>query len=133
MKPASIFKEIDYVCLCDRDLKKEEQTVFVVGSLTVEQEAYLDDIAEGEAGTVKYGTIILETLHMGLKKVKNFKDGNKSIKFERDEKGPVMPGDVHPWKTECMQRIALKERREICTFIRGLSALSEEELKNLRS
>lgn len=130
MRPASVFKELDYVCICDRELKKEEQTIFVVGSLTVEQEAHLDDIAEGAPGEIKYGTIILEALHMGLKKVKNFKDGTKSIKFERDENGPILPGDLHPWKSECLQKIALQERREICTFIRGMSGLTEEELKN---
>lgn len=131
MKPVQIFSEFEYVCMCDRQLPEAEQTVFILTSLTVEQDAYLDDHMEGdEFGKAAYGTVILNSLHMGLKGVKNFKAGNKELKFKRDEKGAEFPGRIRAWRSEDLQKIALKERREICTKIRGLGDIEVKEAKN---
>jgi len=131
LKPVQIFSEFDFVLPDDQKLKKEEQTVFVLQSLTVEQEAFLDDTIEGEVpGQMKYGSTILNVLHMGLKGVKNFPPGGKQIKFARDETAEKLPGDVHPWKSSCLQRIDVQSRRLISAKIRSLSQITEEESKN---
>ena len=130
MKPVQLFSEFDYVCMCDRTLPEKEQTVFVLTSLTVEQEAFLDDNMQSDKGTLKYGTIILHVLNMGVKQVKNFKSGDKEIKFKRDEKGMVYPGGATPWKSEFLQKIRIQERREISAKIRSLGFVEDEEAKN---
>lgn len=130
MRPVQIFSEFDYVCLCDRKLPESEQTIFVLTSLTIEQDAYLEDHMEGEIGKAKYGTVIINALHMGLKGVKNFRNGKKEIKFKRDENGFEFPGKLRPWRSEFLQRIAIPERRELVTKIRALGTIEEAELKN---
>lgn len=133
MKPVQIFSEFDFVCLCDKKIKnKDLHTIFVLQNLTVEQEAYLDDNMEGDPGKMRYGSTILDALHMGLKKVKNFKEGEKSVIFKRNEDGELLPGDVYPWKLEHLQRIPVAQRREICAKIRSLG-ITEGESKNSSS
>jgi len=129
MKPVQAFSEFDYICLADRKEPEKDQTIFVLTNLTVEQEAYIDDNVQGENG-LKYGTVILDVLNMGLKQVKNFKDGNKEIKFKRDEKGMKYPGEMTPWKSEFLFKIPVKSRREISAKIRSLGIIEDEEAKN---
>lgn len=130
MKPVQLFSEFDYVCMCDRKLPEKEQTIFVLTSLTVEQEAFLDDHMQSDTGSLQYGTIILHVINMGIKQVKNFKSGVKEIKFKRDEKGTDYPGGVKPWKSEFLQKIGIRERRELSAKIRALGFVEEDEAKN---
>jgi len=129
MKPVQAFSEFDFVCTSDLKEPEKDQTIFVLTSLTVEQEAYIDDHVQGEDG-LKYGTVILDVLNMGLKQVKNFNSGKTQIKFKRDEKGMTYPGGITPWKSEFLSKIPVKDRREISAKIRSLGTIEDEEAKN---
>lgn len=127
----------EYVCRADRGLKKEEQTVFVCGHLTVEQ----DEDIENKLGSltddgyqVAIGSVSLLALHYGLKSVKNIDGKGTDLVLERDETRKILKGGVRPWKSETgkgLSMIKKSARREVAQAIRAGGELSEEELKNL--
>jgi len=124
MKAQNFIEKRDYVCLCDREEPQEKQTVWEIGTLTLAQESYLDDHMYDENGIARFGTNIIRVLNFGLKGVRNF-----SVKLERNEKvGDIIKG-IKPWKDECLQAIHIRERRELATAIRGISELTEDEIK----
>jgi hypothetical protein len=125
MKPAVFIKEQEYICKCDRNEKPENQTKFVIGSLTVEQEAFVSDNSDGYDGSTKYGSLILLRLHLGLHRVVNF-----DAKMERDKNAPALPGGVQPWTSDSLFNIPEPERREICMKIRTINEIQVEEAKN---
>lgn len=129
MQAVQKFAEFDYVCLCDRDLPEAQQTVWTLKSLTVEQEAFLDDNIQGANG-LKYGTNILSVLNMGLHKVRNFKDGKKDVKLERDKDGFEYPGRIRAFKEGVLDKVAIQERRELAAKIRNIGVIEEEDAKN---
>ncbi len=125
MQPLKSFSDVDYICLCDRDLEPKDQTVWTLTPLTVEQEAFLDDNVQLN-GQLQYGTIALHVLNMGLTKVKNF----GKVTFAREKDGFVYPGKMTPWKSDILRKIPIAQRRELSAKIRALADITEEELKN---
>lgn len=130
MKPVQIFAESEYICECDRDLPEAEQTIFILCSLTIEQEAFIDDDMLDIHGKMKSGTLYNNLLNLGLKGVRNFKANKKEIKFKRDEKGVDLPGRLKPWNSKDLQRIPIRQRREIGAKIRTLGEIGDDEAKN---
>ena len=132
MKPVQIFSEYDFVCPEDENEPVEEQAVFTICNLTVEQDAFLDDTIQGDVG-LKFGSNILHVLNMGLKKIKwtaKIKGKSVEMKFERDPKGMSYPGNATPWKSKHLQQIPLRIRRIVAAKIRSLGELEEAEVKN---
>jgi len=135
MKAVSSKSTFEYVCKCDRELPAAEQTVFELGYLTVEQDAFLDD-ALGfvtDAGySVNVGKTNLIALHLGLKSIRNFFDENgEQIILKRDEtKKSSLPGVGRPWKESILAKIPKPERLEIADAIKAGGKLDEEERKN---
>jgi hypothetical protein len=125
MQPLQSFSDFEYICLCDRKLPEKEQTVWTLTSLTIEQEAFLDDNVQIN-GQMQYGTISLHVLNMGLKKVKNF----GKVIFSRDKDGFEYPGKMTPWKSDILRKIPIAQRRELSAKIRALADIEEDELKN---
>jgi len=127
----------EYVCKEDRELPKNEQSVFVCGFLTVEQ----DEDIENKLGSltddgyqVAMGSISLLALHYGLKSVKNIDGKGNDLVLERDETKKVLKGGVRPWKTKTGEGLSLikkSARQEVAQAIRAGGNLSEEERKNL--
>lgn len=138
MKAANPKSNYNYIVEDDRELPKEEQTVFVLSHLTLEQEEYLDNRVgqvNDDGYAVNAGTIPLIRLHLGLVEIQNFFDNNgKPITLERDKtKKSSLPGVGRPWKTSILQKIEKKYREEIAEAIQKGVELSEDELKNSQS
>lgn len=121
--------EYDYIPKGYRKLKKDDQAIFVLRTLTQEEQALIEDSRFGfsgskeeakESGTstaqYKRGTELLLAFNMGLVDWKNFKtpDG-KDIPFNKINKGKL---HVELWK-------------EIGEEIIDNSSLSKEEVENL--
>ena len=133
MKGISPKDTFTHVCLQDRELPKEEQTIFTLGYLSVEQEAHVDDSSgcTTNAGyQIQTGTVYLLCLHYGLKSITNLPIDGKEIVLERDETKPKLKGGIYPWKLECLNKIPKSARNEIAQKIRFGGELEEEERKN---
>jgi len=139
MKAISPKTTFDYVCKCDRDLPKEDQTIWELSHLTAEQEAYLEDrtgALNNDGGyQVSVGSVNLIALHMGLKGVRGFYDenGNKADLVRDERKAKKLPGGLRPWTDKSLSMIHKDERDELADVIRQTGVLDEEELKNSQS
>jgi len=134
--PKLITTSFDYILPSERKLPKEDQTIFKLKLLTIEQEAYLDNI-DGVSKTeykVNAGTKMIDALNMGIEDVINFYvgDDEKPFEFQRDEtkKLKTYPGKIRPWKSEHLGLIPKDDRSELYLAIKGVSELEEEEAKN---
>ena len=112
MKGVRFDKPHDYVCKGDRDLPREQQTVFRVQYLNAKEQAELRDMLYGVSGmgetrSEKFltGTVALKALKFGLKGWDN---------FNYDDTGEPIP-----FNEENFSCIPPKERDEIATHIRG--------------
>jgi len=127
----------EYICREDRDLPQDEQTVFVCGHLTVEQDEDIENrlgALTDDGYQVAMGSISLLALHYGLKSVKNIDGKGADLNLERDETKKLLKGGLRPWKTkqgEGLSLIKKSARNEVAQAIRAGGNLSEEELKNL--
>jgi len=135
MKAVSVNSTTDYICKCDRGLPKEEQTVFKIRSLSVEQEAVLEDalgqVKQGGDFAVNLGSQALLALNLGLENVENLTGPKgKAVKMERDERKALLKGGVRPWKDESLSQIPRAERNEVAQFIINGGQLTETEAKN---
>lgn len=123
MKAVNPNASADYVPECDRDLKPEEQTVFQIGQLSAEEQAYLKDIQN------LGGSSINIALHLGLTGVRNLADANgDAIQLKRDNTVPFVHGKKRPWSN--LTVIPMKVRDELAgRIIRG-AEVEEPEVKN---
>jgi len=119
----------DWIAPEDKELPKEDQTIFQISTLTFAQDTWLEDKqAQGEPE----GSVIAHLLNMGLQSVDNFKDEDGTeIVFERDttKKSPY-PGGVKPWKDDCLSRIMKINRAFVAYEIRFGIKHAEAEAKN---
>lgn len=114
----------EYVCKEDKKLDENDQTVFVVKYLSIEQSANIRDNMYQVDGSMKNrkerilaGTSELEVLKLGLKGWKNFRDELTGEKVDFDDKNIM----------EMIGRIPPAARTELADHIRGESTLSEGE------
>ena len=120
--------DYNFTPVSDRKKKKELRTIFILSTLTFEQDTFIENQIGASAPE---GDTSAYVLHMGLKGVINFKSQGKDIKAEREtEVDPMMPGDVHPWKNEFLSRIPTVERANLALQIRFGKEISEKERKN---
>jgi hypothetical protein len=133
MKGVSPKDTYEYICREDRSLPKEEQTVFVLNYLDIDQEADIDDKlgCVTDAGyQVSIGSTALLSLHYGLNDVKNLSVDGESMKLVRDESHRKLKGGIRPWKSSCLSAIPKPARTELAEVIRNGGELTEEERKN---
>jgi hypothetical protein len=133
MKGISPKDTFDFICLEDRDKKKDEQSVFVCNYLTIDQEADLEDklgVVTDDGYQVAIGSTALIALHYGLEEIKNLNVNGKPVKLERDRSKKKLKGGIHPWKLSCLSAIPKRARTEIAEAIREGGELSGEERKN---
>jgi len=125
---------IDYVCRCDRDKPKDEQVVFELTTLTIEEEALISNTygyKENGEMTINLGDQTVLALNLGLAGIRNAEVNGKPLELVRDEVKKFYPGTKkRPWKTNVLNMIPPRERQEIAEEIKRLSNLTEEEEKN---
>lgn len=124
--PARTF---DYVLQCDRELPKEQQTVFQLKVLTAKELAQIEDnavvIDKEEKIAVNSGSTVLKTLRVGLQAWENFKDANGNpVMFQR-KAGIVC--------YENFDRLRPEWRRELANAITEQTRLTEDQVKNSES
>ena len=132
MKAITPKEKWEYVPQCDRNLKKEDQTVFILKPLTAHQHALYDDnaaqIVDGKY-MVKHGTQNLMLINFGLESVVNFKDNDGNpIVVERDE-SRIYHG-VNPLTDSFISRIPRPIVVELTGEIYSGSIVGEQEVKN---
>ncbi|NRA94187.1 MAG: hypothetical protein HRU26_16185 [Psychroserpens sp.] len=136
MKAVSTKVPFDFVCSFEDKLPKEEKTVFKCLSLTADQEAALDNIigyqaTDGSGYVLTMGKSNLLALHMGLVEIENLPDGKGgTIKIERDNKLPKVPGGLHPIKQSILDQIRKDARDEIALEIKSGAKLGDSDSKN---
>ena len=113
MKGVKFDQPHSYICKCDRDLGKEEQTVFMVQFLDAKQQAKLRDMMYSVSGVGNMrnerfltGSAALKALEFGLKGWKNFKyeDSDEEIPFSEENVSCIPP----------------TQRDELANYIRGI-------------
>lgn len=124
LDPKSTFS---YVLRDDRELPKEQQTVFELRGLTVAEEASVTDsmiLAHGgvEELSVRAGTHALTVLRFGLKGWSNFKNADGAdVAFEVEKGHPRHITDT------CLDRLAPKHRQELMQAILDRGTVTEDE------
>jgi hypothetical protein len=109
---------------CDKDLKPEDQTVFLFTQLTHEEQALLKDLSGAP------GTQIDVACHLGLCGSKNFfTPSGDPVEWKRDPSKRPLIGNKRPW-LKTLDFIPLNVRDELATKILKGVELSEQEVKN---
>lgn len=133
MKAISPKGLIRFVPSVDKKLPKEEQTVFILKPLTVEEEAILDDaqwrVINGKR-EFSFARKCLAAIHLALVGVENFsdEDGNK-FNVEREEFEHETLG-IKEIKEEFLAKIPKSVRDEIALAILTSMNPTEEQRKN---
>ena len=123
----------DYIPLCDRDLPKDQQTVFELKTLTPREDRLIENsiaIRDGQMA-INLGDQYALALSMGLVGVRNFTDAKgKDVKIEHESE--KIHGFVRPLKESFLAKIPKEIRLEIAReIIDGAGgAITEEEAKN---
>ncbi|MEY2742312.1 MAG: hypothetical protein RIS21_680 [Planctomycetota bacterium] len=115
-----------YVLREDASLPVEDQTVFLLRSLTVRDDEMIQNskmvASSGGEFRLQPGTEDLMTLRLGLIGVENFRDGaGKMVHFDADKAGRVTDA--------FLSRLKKEWRNEIADQIRTLNALTVDEKK----
>jgi len=133
MKAVSPRQVTRFVPSCDKKLPADEQTVFVIKPLSVEEELILDDAqwrtdAEGKR-SFSFSSRLLMALHLGVISVENFfdKDGN-AIVIDREEFKDDF--GVNRIEDEFLQQIPKKIRDEVSLFVVDGTTPTEKQRKN---
>lgn len=132
MRALDIKDTRDYIPECDRNLPENEQTVFVLKTLSAKDQAIVDDktgSVDAEGGyKITVGTQNLLLIHLGLVDVRNFKDSNgNDVKLTRSDK---LINGIHEISNDFIIRIPKDIRSEIAYAIRKGYQLEDEEVKN---
>jgi len=134
MKAVSPKQDYEYILKAERELPREEQTIFTLSHLSAAQEQFLSDkqgYQTDEGFVFTLGTSNIIALHLGLKKVVNFLNENGGeVEIERDEKKAYLPGKVRPIKLEFFDKLAKDDRDEVANVIKNGGELKDAELKN---
>lgn len=116
---------VDYIPECDRELPKEEQTIFELTQLTAEEQAFLQDLSGAT------GTQISVALNLGLAGARNFYDSNGDpVVFKRDGEKRVIIGKKRPWLDSVLTLIPPVVRDELAAQIGKGVGISEAVAKN---
>lgn len=109
-------KTVEYVLESERNIPKEEQTVFEIATLTVEQESIVKDaiFVNGKASPYNQYAVAFK---MGVRNVRNLVDAN-------DEKIEYKNSD------EIISAIPRSDRDEVGLFVLRSIERSKEETKN---
>lgn len=112
MKGIRAGKTIEYICKEDRELPKEDQTVWELKLLGAKEQAKLRDdlyeisgMGEGRTERFKTGSTALKALELGLKGWRNFR---------YDDGEPV------PFSVENFDCIPPETRDELSNIVRGI-------------
>lgn len=124
-----------YIAKIDRNLPENEQTIFHIRQLTVEQESIIEDelgrVKPGGDFAINMGTQSLLALNMGLESVENlFDDDGKPVDMERDESKKLLAGKVRPFQESSLSRIPRAVRNEVAQYIINGRELGDETEKN---
>lgn len=123
-------KTWDYILKCDRGT--DNPTVFVLGALTVADEAALQDrMVSIKDGTtqVASGTHTLDVLRRGLRGWKDFiTSGGDLVPFKTDASRRTR--GVDPVSDESLAYLSPEHRRELAEAIIERNTMSEAERKN---
>jgi hypothetical protein len=118
-------QEFDYVLECDRTLPPEQQTVFRLRSLTVGEQADLEDslaVRRGEDLGINVGSQKLRILRLGLVGWSNFRDAaGAEVPFEAIKGHPRHVTDV------CLDRLDSEWRTELANAITERGRLAPAE------
>lgn len=124
MKAVNPSAVADYILECDKDLKKEDQTIWKISQLTSEEQAFIKDLAGAP------GTQIEAACHLGLAGADNFCDANGDmIIWKRDSSKRALVGKKFPW-LNVLSTIPLTQRDELAARIMKGAILEDEERKN---
>jgi len=121
---------MDFVPLCDRDLPKEEQAVFELSFLTVDEEALITDKL-GQVGAdgdfkVNLGSQAVTALDLGLAGARV-----EGLSLKRDETSKYYPcTKKRKWDRKELSKIPPAVRQEVAREIMRQSNITEEEEKN---
>lgn len=119
-------RTFDYVLKGDRKLPVEQQTVFKLKVLSAKELARLEDNISlmdlNGVMQVKSGSIILETLRIGLRGWDTFHDKNGNLIEFRDNNGKPRDDNFDLLRPEW--------RRELANAITEQTKLSGDEIKN---
>jgi len=115
-----------YVLREDASLPVEDQTVFLLRSLTVRDDEMIQNskmvASSGGEFRLQPGTEDLMTLRLGLIGVENFRDGaGKMVHFDADKRGQVTDA--------FLSRLRKEWRSELADAIRTLNTLTTDEKK----
>lgn len=132
MKALTPKQKWEYVPLCDRNLPKEEQVVFILKPLIAEHRAIWQDhsasVVNGQY-VVQQGTQNLMLLNFGLDSVNNLKDYNDNpVVISRNESRSYY--GVQPLTEEFLAAIPYDIQIEVATEIYHGTTVGETEVKN---
>jgi hypothetical protein len=123
MKAINPEARAEYICECDRDLPKEQQTVFEIIQLTAEEQAFLKDVSGMQ------GSAINAVLALGLVAVRYLPDASGNpVELKRDLTARPVFGKKKPWAN--LTVIPMKERDEIAARILKGAELEDSTVKN---
>jgi hypothetical protein len=121
MRAADPNATLNFVFPEDEELPAEQQSIFPIVNVTVEERAFLLNVKAQTGSAMSYA------LHFGMDKPKNFFDqkGNPIV-FERDEKAAAIVGNKRPWKSECLAYLTPKMLDQLGALVyRGVEAQME--------
>jgi hypothetical protein len=130
MKPQSPRQVVRFVASCDAKLPEDQQTVFLIKPLTVEEQDMLEDAyrVTDESGMVvrsSFATQLTEAVHLGLSSI----EGAGEFPAIERETVPDKFG-VYRIKSEILELIPRKIRQEIGLRVIEMLKPSEDERKN---
>lgn len=137
VKAVDIDAVSDYICKEDRDLPKDQQTIFKVGvldSLTMADISQMDVEFNPESKEKKIRANIagreLDYVRHGLKGWENFKDATGQeiqARFDTVSRGGRTTKTLHD---SCLRQIPAKVIKELAEAILDINELSERDEKN---
>jgi hypothetical protein len=132
-----------YILEADRKLPIEQQTIFELANLPIEERIRIED-AQAQYGvstdanpdskadmTIKQHKRNLEIVKLGLVGFENFKDSDgKNVVFETIASTGGKNGSKNIVSGKCLNRFAMEWIDELAKAIIDLNALTSEEIKN---
>lgn len=115
----------DIIAEGDENEKPEDQTRFELTQLTVEEFAYLQDLAGA------HGTFTMAALSLGLSGAKGLYDpSGNPVQFKRDESKRPIVGKKKQFLEPCLSYIPPRERDRLAAIIFKGVGIEEDEAKN---
>jgi hypothetical protein len=132
-----------YVLEADRKLPVDQQTIFELANLPIEERIKIED-AQAQYGvstskdpdemadmTIKVHARNLELVKLGLVGFENFKDSDGNAVVFESVASPKKNGSKNIVSPRCLNRFAMEWIDELAKAIIELNSISVEEIKNL--